>query len=366
MKNHAFSGVVRKIVGTGALVLSLVSGQFALLASPASATAGTSVTTITGINLNNANLSTFTTSGNPMLVDANTYYANVTVYLTNSGESVSYVTGTAGDASTISWDNTLQQGVAVNLSLSNLEPGINQINITVLASNGTTSQVYTYYVNDPNGSSSYSLIYDANLPACQSKQNHVFYTQGVRDLNYCQWTQQGIPQSTLLTGTAQLVQNPDNTYRGYRFEKWTTLANGGGTSYYPGTTINPPLTGDLTLYAQYTANPTTTLVLTSNNVNVVPATIDNPGPSVTFTATEYEGNDIVGDDGTLVTLMLNSAIIPDLTTSNPQRNYTCTLSSGTCSITVTLPNGSDVYSAYVDGSATWFSATSNTLSYYVK
>jgi uncharacterized repeat protein (TIGR02543 family) len=365
MKNHAFSGVVRKIVGTGALVLSLVSGQFALLASPASA-AGTPVTTITGINLNNANLITFTTPSNAMLVDPNTTYANVTVYLSNSGETILSVTGTAGDSTAISWDDTVQQGVAVNLSLSNLQPGINIINIQVQASNQVNKQTYTYYVNDPNGGSSYSLIYDANLPACQSKQNHVFYTQGVRDLNYCQWTQQGIPQSTLLTGTAQLVENPDNTYRGYRFEKWTTLANGGGTSYYPGTTINPPLTGDFTLYAQYTANPTTTLVLTSNNVNVVPAKIDNPGPSVTFTATEYKGADVVGDNGTLVTLMLNSAIIPDLTTSNPQRNYTCTLSSGTCSITVTLPNGSDVYSAYVDGSATWFSATSNTLSYYVK
>ena len=230
MTNQSFSGVARKIAGIGALVLSLVAGQFAMLATPASAT-GTTVTTITGINLNNANLSTFTTSGNPMLVDANTYYANVTVYLTNSGESVSNVTGTAGDTTDISWDNTFQQGVAVNLSLSNLEPGINRINITVLASNGTTSQVYTYYVNDPNGSSSYNLNYDANLPACQSKQNHVYYVPARVDNNYCQWSQQGIPQSSLLTGTAQLVQNPNNTYRGYRFEKWTTLANGGGTAY---------------------------------------------------------------------------------------------------------------------------------------
>jgi outer membrane protein OmpA-like peptidoglycan-associated protein len=342
-----------------------VLSQFALLASPASATDPT-VTTITGINLNNANLSSFTTSDNPILVDANTYNANVTVYLTNSGESVSNVTGTAGDASAISWDKTFQQGVAVNLSLSNLEPGINRINITVLASNGTTSQVYTYYVNDPNGSSSYSLFYIANLPACQSKQNHVHYLQGRYDDNYCQYTQQGIPQSSLLTGTAQLVQNPNNTYRGYRFEKWTTLVGGGGTAYYPGQTINPPLTGDFKLYAQYTQNPSTTLVLTSNNANVLPTKLDNPGPSVTFTATEYENADVVGDNGTLVTLLLNSAIIPNLSTSNPQRNYTCTLSGGSCSITVSLPNGSDVYSAYVDGSATWFSATSNNLSYYVK
>ncbi len=365
MKSRAFTQVVRRSLSTSAVVLSLVLSQFALLASPASAT-GTTVTTITGVNLNNANLSTFTTSGNPILVDANTYYANVTVYLTNSGESVSNVTGTAGDASDISWDNTFQQGVAVNLSLSNLEPGINRINITVLASNGTTSQVYTYYVNDPNGSSSYSLIYDANLPACQSKQNHVHYLQDRYDDNYCQYTQQGIPYSSVLTGTPQLVQNPDNTYRGYRFEKWTTLANGGGTAYYPGQTINPPMTADFTLYAQYTQNPSTTLVLTSNNSNVLPTKIDNPGPSVTFTATEYKGADVVGDNGTLVTLLLNSAIIPNLSTSNPQRNYTCTLSGGSCSITVSLPNGSDVYSAYVDGSATWFSATSGTLSYYVK
>jgi OmpA family/Listeria-Bacteroides repeat domain (List_Bact_rpt) len=357
--------VLRKPLQSGALVLALIASQFALMAAPASAT-GTNVTSITGVNFNNANLSTFTSSGNAMLVSPDTYYGNMTVYLTNSGESISNVVGTAGDSSAISWDDTYQQGIAVNISLSNLVPGINQIVVTVMASNGVTTQDYTYYINDPAGSSSYNLVYDANLPACQSKQNHKLYTQGIRDLTYCQYTEQGIPQNSVLNGSAQVVQNPNNTYRGYRFEKWTTNQDGTGTSYYPGSTINPPLTGDFTLYAQYTANPTPSLVLTSNNANVLPTKLDNPGPSVTFTATEKKGADVVGDNGTLVTLLLNSAIIPNTGTNNPRLNYTCTLNNGTCSITVNLPDGNDVYSAYVDGSATWFSATSNTLSYYVK
>lgn len=72
---------------------------------------------------------------------------------------------------------------------------------------------------------------------------------------------------TVLENTGTLVRTD------YTFAGWNTLANGAGTDYVAGSTINYPATGlTLTLYAKWTATPYT-LAYNSNGGSAAPASV---------------------------------------------------------------------------------------------
>lgn len=76
---------------------------------------------------------------------------------------------------------------------------------------------------------------------------------------------------SLADGRIAVIKSNTFTRPGYRFTGWNTAANGSGTSYSPGSTLNP--TGNITLYAQWEAITDYTIVLPDGgNIVVDPNT----------------------------------------------------------------------------------------------
>ena len=83
---------------------------------------------------------------------------------------------------------------------------------------------------------------------------------------------------TFTEGEAQALSRNAFTYDGYTFSGWNTVQGGGGASYTDGQTITA--TADLTLYAQWTSNDT--------------SSIPEPTPSNTVTVT-FDANGGTGE-----------------------------------------------------------------------
>ena len=134
-----------------------------------------------------------------------------------------------------------------------------------------------------SGTQSYTVNYNSNTTSAAVK------------------TQTFYPGSSIADAEALGFTSAD----GKRFKEWNTQANGSGTAYKSGST--PTLTGNLTLYAQWTKFKKVTYII---NIE----TTDNP-PSMKndFYVQNYEtGN----------TLLTHTAAFSDFTASSDADNYT--------------------------------------------
>lgn len=95
----------------------------------------------------------------------------------------------------------------------------------------------------------YSLVFDKNAPAGKTAED-VDGTMATRTVSH-----------------GDAVELPENTYalEDYLFKGWNTEPNGSGTSYADGATIpGEVVTGDITLYAVWKAEPTYTIEFNKN------------------------------------------------------------------------------------------------------
>jgi|GEM_PF-1570685 len=118
------------------------------------------------------------------------------------------------------------------------------------------------------------------------------YTMGSANVTFtAQWTpnrtdtvtydSQGgsaVSATTGLDGSDVTVANGP-TRGGYTFTGWNTAANGSATGFAAGSSLN--LTGDITLYAQWTANASVTLTYNSQGGSAVSSTNGLDGSTVT-------------------------------------------------------------------------------------
>ena len=141
----------------------------------------------------------------------------------------------------------------------------------------------TSSVTQDSGTQSYTVTYNSNTTSAAVK------------------TQTFYPGSSIADAEALGFTSED----GKRFKEWNTQANGSGTAYKSGST--PTLTGNLTLYAQWTKFKKVTYII---NIE----TTDNP-PSMRndFYVQNYEtGN----------TLVTHTAAFHNFTSSTDAGNYT--------------------------------------------
>ena len=118
------------------------------------------------------------------------------------------------------------------------------------------------------------------------------YTMGSGNVTFtAQWTpnrtdtvtydSQGgsaVTSTTGLDGSSVTVANGP-TFGGYTFTGWNTAADGGATGFSGGSSLN--LTGDITLYAQWSANASVTLSYDSQGGSAVNSTNGRDGATVT-------------------------------------------------------------------------------------
>ena len=134
-----------------------------------------------------------------------------------------------------------------------------------------------------SGTQSYTVTYNSNTTSAAVKTQTFYSGSSIADAEALGFTSAG----------------------GKRFKEWNTQANGSGTAYKSGST--PTLTGNLTLYAQWTKFKKITYII---NIE----TTDNP-PSMRndFYVQNYEtGN----------TLLTHTAAFSDFTASADAGNYT--------------------------------------------
>lgn len=110
-------------------------------------------------------------------------------------------------------------------------------------------------------------------------------------------------------GSATVATNSFTAPTGYTFTGWNTAANGTGTNYAADADI--PLTGDVTLYAQWQKNTPT--APTTTDVYVYFYTVNTDGEDVKAEGITYNGNDWANH---------NWANLGKLTTTTPVSNTT--------------------------------------------
>jgi hypothetical protein len=112
------------------------------------------------------------------------------------------------------------------------------------------------------------------------------------------------------SGTSAALTTNAFTYSGYTFAGWNTAANGSGTAYADGATF--PFSSDTTLYAQWTANPTTTTAATTTTTAAAPTTTTTAATTTTVASTSTTSTTVAG---TTTTVASNAASISSTTTS---------------------------------------------------
>ena len=85
------------------------------------------------------------------------------------------------------------------------------------------------------------------------------------------------------SGTSAALNTNTFTYSGHTFAGWNTAANGSGTAYADGASY--PFSSSTTLYAQWTANPTTTAAATTTTTAAPTTTTTTVAPTTTVTST---------------------------------------------------------------------------------
>ncbi|MGI5101178.1 InlB B-repeat-containing protein [Treponema vincentii] len=133
------------------------------------------------------------------------------------------------------------------------------------------------------GTQSYTVTYNSNTPSAAVK------------------TQTFYPGSSIADAEALGFTSED----GKRFKEWNTEANGSGTAYKSGST--PPLTGNLTLYAQWANFKKVTYIINIESAGYPPSMRND------FYVQKYEtGN----------TLVTHTAAFSDFTSSTDAGKYT--------------------------------------------
>ena len=213
--------------------------------------------------------STYTITADATLFAQWTQAATFTITVTQSANG----TITPGTASYLSGSNqtfTITPDTGYSIASLTTDLGaITPVSGTYTFSNITANHTITatYSIN------SYTITYDGNSNTGGTAPNSV--TQ-----NY--------NTTFSASGVGSLTKS------GKSFVNWNTLAAGGGTTYTPGTTYT--ITGNLTLFAQWTSLPTYTITVTQGaNGTISPATADYiSGDHQTFTITPNTGYHIVG------------------------------------------------------------------------
>lgn len=122
------------------------------------------------------------------------------------------------------------------------------------------------------------------------------------------------------SGSSAALTTNTFTYNGFTFAGWNTAANGSGTSYADGATY--PFSSSTTLYAQWTANPTTT---------AAPTTTTTAAPTTTTTATPTTTT-------APTTTVVPASVAPTTTAASAT---TSVVSTTSLSPTTTVDGGSD-------------------------
>ena len=326
--------LLRTVMGGFFTLITIVIALLTLM-GPASAALSPTDATLVSVTLNNVSISTSTFS-QPHLINPDPGTETLKITLKSSLQrvgqpgSANAPSGTNGTSDNLVFSSYSQIGSQVTLSVSGLSFGENMISFVEIASNGTTTHAYTYYVFVP-----YAVSYDMNCPPNANNCNSYSLPTG------------------FYTGASLLTSPMTYNINGYYFINWNTSYDGSGTSYTPNDVIDG-LTGDITLYAQWTQDPTPIAQL-----SVSQSTFDYGDSSVNLTVTEYDPNDgvtLAGDDGTQV----------DFYYANGTYITSCTLMSSTCTVSQTA-SGRPIYAgsqnvyAVVQTSSNFYQAVSNSV-----
>lgn len=274
----------------------------------------------------------------------NTNEIAIEVFISGTGQGYCYSTtngtalGTGGDRSFNKWIVTIdgtspykcriyKNGTELGTRVSsffgrNLNPVGSNANGSNYVLPPTTSRPSTFlgrsnFVadNDLEGSIRYLRLYQQALTPAEVATNATatvtFNANG------------GSGSMTAQTsGTSAALTTNAFTYSGYTFAGWNTAANGSGTAYSNGATF--PFSSDTTLYAQWTANPTTTTAATTTTT-AAPTTTTTAAPTTTTTAapttttvaitTTVATTTSTTVAGTTTTVASNAASISSTTTS---------------------------------------------------
>jgi uncharacterized repeat protein (TIGR02543 family) len=170
-------------------------------------------------------------------------------------------------------------------------------------------------------------VFDSTTPVTANITVYAQWTEIIPDTYTVTFDSQGGSAVSPITGvvsdnTVTLPANP--TQSGYTFTGWNTASNGLG-SVFDSTT---PVTANITVYAQWTENPSTT-----GTVTVIKEVMNSQDPASNFTINASGNNpssvSFTGSTGTVVTFGLGSYEI----TETPPANYSVATSTN-CSGTI--------------------------------